>query len=162
MWLALSHQKHCLCWTIGLNSIDTLLLWRDATACCLLFLSGESMSKMMQAHRGAAWRNLHSRQEILASSRALLILVQKFFGKWFGSGCMLKWLHMEVISALGHESWTIAHSKLCEIAVINMRAQLEVPCRNANALVLMWTQWCFDEHRPQPLAPLSKRVINAQ
>lgn len=29
-----------------------LFLWRDATACCLLLLSGESTSKILQAHRG--------------------------------------------------------------------------------------------------------------
>lgn len=44
------------------------------------------------------------RLKILASSRALLILDQKFFGKWFRSDCMLKWLHMEVISASEYES----------------------------------------------------------
>lgn len=44
------------------------------------------------------------RQKILTSSTALLILGQKFFGKWFRSDCMLKCLHMKVISALEYES----------------------------------------------------------
>lgn len=101
---------------------------------------------------GAMWRSLCSRQEILASSRAFLILDQEFLGKWFISGCILMQLHVEVISASGHASQNNSLPKLCEIAVINMRAQLEVPCRNGfdvNSVVLQWA--------PQPLAPLSPK-----
>jgi len=36
---------------IGLDSTD-FFLWRDATACCWFLLSGESISKMLQAHGG--------------------------------------------------------------------------------------------------------------